>query len=62
MKINSFIKTLNHAKKDYPEIDKYINQYESGLITFQDCLLMISTEYNSKKAIAAIENIYERLS
>lgn len=54
MKVNSYIKSLNKAKKDYPSIEKYINNYESGLITFDECLLMVYSQYHAESLQAAI--------
>jgi hypothetical protein len=57
MKVYSYIKALNKARKQYPEIDKTILNYENGLITFQECLTMISAYYSQLSALDAIRNI-----
>ena len=49
MKVFSFIKALNRAKKENPDIQKCIDLFESGLITFDDCLYEIHMEYHSNK-------------
>lgn len=47
MKVKSFIKALNNAKKVNPSILHAIELYETGLITFDDCLYEIHMEYHS---------------
>lgn len=47
MKVKSFIKALNNAKKVNPSILHAIELYETGLITFDDCLYEIHMEYHA---------------
>lgn len=55
MKVNSFTKDLNRAKKDYPQIANVIIAYETGHTTFKECLQMIYEVYSEESAKAAIE-------
>lgn len=57
MKEISFIRALNKARKQYEEIDRTIFNYERGLITFQECLSLISAYYSQLSALDAIKNI-----
>jgi len=49
MKVKSFIKALNNAKKVNPNILHAIELYETWLITFDDCLYEIHMEYHSNR-------------
>ena len=55
MIVNHFRKDLRQAEKEYPQVANTIDAYETGKITFDDCLLLIYETYHNESAKAAIE-------
>lgn len=55
MSVKSFRKDLRQAEKDYPQIANAIDAYETGMITFKECLQLVYEIYSVESAKAAIE-------
>lgn len=55
MIVNHFRKDLRQAEKEYPQVANTIDAYETGKITFDECLLLIYETYHNESAKAAIE-------
>lgn len=53
MTVNHFRKDLRQAEKDYPQITNAIDAYETGKITFKECLQLIYEVYSVESAKAA---------
>lgn len=57
MKVCSFIKTLNQLKKRYPDIENYLNMFESGRMTFDECCQFIGTVYSIHRSEEILNNL-----